>query len=220
MVWVVWGLRNHGGNACLHACLQPAEAQIVASPSSTPHRQRQPREVPATHLDLEGPRVLGQHNLPSRVHCLHILHRVAAAQAGAGGRAEAACRWGGRGQQGGGQGERCRGVGQGQQRRLACSTAVGGLSLPWPEGGWATTRGGTGMLAAGSFLTNCSPEAKHSQYILRHMLRLQLQGRWVGACAAAVDCRRDTGRAAAAAAIAAASAAAWAGCCRGGGGIC
>jgi hypothetical protein len=103
MVWVVWGLRNHGGNACLHACLQPAQAQIVASHSSTPHRQRQRREVPATHLDLEGPRVLGQHNLPSRVHRLHILHRVAAAQAGAGGRAEAACRWGGRGQQKGGR---------------------------------------------------------------------------------------------------------------------
>lgn len=59
-----------------------------------------------------------------------------------------------------------------------------------------------------------SPAAKHSQYIFRHMLRLQLQGRWPrgtatgsGISSPAADCRREAGRAGPAAAAAAMAAA-------------
>jgi hypothetical protein len=56
------------------------------------------------------------------------------------------------------------------------------------------------------------PAAKHSQYILRHMLRLQLQPLRGCSCEAKEALGRDTGPAAAKAAAAAAAAAAGRGC--------
>lgn len=114
-------------------------------------------------LDLKGTGVLRQHNLTRRLHCRNFGRRVAAVEAGAGGGAEAAC-----------SGGRVEGTGRDEGGRAARNVFEQGMLRGMP----ATPH----KVRRGRALGGTSPAAKHSQYILRHMLRLQLQGRCSRSC--------------------------------------